>query len=115
MNYNILAYAVFLSLMVFIIGYVGRYFYRNGRVFIISLLNGNISLADHINKILLVAYYLFNIGYAFLQLRQWEKISNMELLLASLATNMAVLVLILACTHYLNMLGIYFLSNWRSN
>ncbi|MGZ3837576.1 MAG: hypothetical protein ACXVMS_08075 [Flavisolibacter sp.] len=110
MSYNISAYMIYLALMVFIIVYVGRYFYTNGRIFILSLLNHDIKLADQINKLLLLAYYLFNIGYAFTTVRHWQKVSNMETLFSSLATNMGKLILILAFTHYLNMLTIYYLS-----
>ena len=114
MNYNIAAYIIYLCLMVFIIVYVGRYFYTNGRVFIISLFNGNVPLADHVNKLLLITYYLFNIGYSFVKLRQWARINNIEGLVSSLAFNLGVLILILAVTHYLNMLIIYLLSKSKS-
>ncbi len=115
MNYNIIAYLVYLSLMVFIIVYVGRYFYTNGRVFIIALLHDNESHADQINKVLLIAYYLFNIGYAFVKLNHWEKINNIEMLFSSVAGNMAILILILSITHYFNMLLICYLSKSASN
>lgn len=114
MNYNISAYIIYLALMVFIIVYVGKYFYTNGRIFIISLFNGQESMADQINRILLVAYYLFNIGYAFIKLNHWQKITDIEMLVSSLSVNMGVLILILAVTHYLNMLAIYFLSKSKS-
>ena len=114
MNYNVGAYIIYLILMVFIIGYVGRYFYTNGRVFILSLLKDNASLTDYINRLLLVAYYLFNIGYAFLKLKQWQKVSSLEGLFSSLSMNMGVLILILALTHYVNMAAIYFLSKSNS-
>lgn len=110
MNYNILAYGIFLSIMIFIVVYVGRLFYRNGRVFILALFKGDAAQADHMNHILLLAYYLFNIGYAFLELRFWNKIANIEQLLSSLAGNIGLLIFILAVTHYFNMLLIYFLS-----
>ena len=114
MNYNVGAYTIYLVLMVFIISYVGRYFYSNGRVFILSLLKDNASLTDYINKLLLVAYYLFNIGYAFIKLRNWQKITSLETLLSSLSMNMGVLILILALTHCVNMGAIYFLSKSNS-
>lgn len=114
MNYNVSAYIIFLALMIFIIVYVGRYFYSNGRVFIISLVKGNVSLADHINKLLLIAYYLFNIGYSFIQLKQWQKLTNLEMLFSSLASNIGALIFILAITHYFNMLIIYQLSKSKS-
>ena len=114
MNYNVIAYIIYIALMVFIIVYVGRYFYNNGRIFILTLFDGNAYHTDYINKLLLVAYYLFNIGYAFIKLKQWQKIGSVEALFSSLSLNMGVLVLILAFTHYLNMLAIYFLSKSNS-
>jgi hypothetical protein len=114
MNYNISAYIVFIILVVFIIVYVGRYFYTNGRVFIISLLDGNVSLADQVNKVLLVGYYLVNTGYAFLKLQRWQRISTVEAWLSSLTLNIGTLVLILAFLHYMNMYAIYYLSKSNS-
>ena len=110
MNYNISVYFVFITLVSFIIIYVGRYFYTNGRVFIVSLLHDNVPLADNINRLLLVGYYLVNIGYAFIKLKQWPKIDAVATWFSSLATNMATLILILALLHYMNMLIIYSLS-----
>ena len=114
MTYNVGAYIIYLALMVFIIVYVGRHFYNNGRIFILSLLHGNASLTDYINKLLLVAYYLFNIGYTFIKLKHWQKINNLEALVSSLSVNIGALILILAFTHYLNMVTIYFLSKSNS-
>jgi hypothetical protein len=114
MTYNVSAYIIYLALMVFIIVYVGRHFYNNGRIFILSLLQGNIALTDYINKLLLVAYYLFNIGYTFIKLKHWQKIGSIESLFSSLSVNIGALILILAFTHYLNMVTIYFLSKSNS-
>lgn len=114
MNYNVCAYIAFLTLMIFIIVYAGRYFYSNGRIFIISLFNGNVVLADGLNKLLLIGYYLLNIGYSFIKLKQWQKISSLEMLFSSLASNIGVLVFILAIIHYFNMGVIYLLSKSKS-
>ena len=110
MNSNTLAYAIYLLCMVFIIYRVGALFHRNGRVFILRLYRDDESAADTINNILLVAYYLFNMGYAFLKLKTWEHISNIAQLISSLSENIGLLILILALTHYCNMLIIYILS-----
>jgi hypothetical protein len=114
MNYNVLAYIVFLTCIIFIIAYVGRYFYSNGRIFIVSLFNGNVELADQLNKLLLIAYYLFNIGYSFLKLKQWQKVGNLETFFSSLASNIGALIFILAVIHYFNMFIIYLLSKKKS-
>jgi hypothetical protein len=114
MNYNVLAYLIYLFLMIIIIVFVGRLFYRNGRIFILALFRGNDTLTDHVNHILLVAYYLFNIGYAFFTLRHWERITNIQLLVSGISGNMGTLVFILAFMHYVNMLLIYYLSRKKS-
>jgi hypothetical protein len=84
MNYNVPAYIVYLILTVFMIVFVGKYFYRNGRVFILGLMKGEEATTDHLNNILLVAYYLFNIGYAFVKLHFWQRIDNLETLVSSI-------------------------------
>jgi uncharacterized membrane protein len=115
MNYNIAAYIVYLILTVFIIVYVGKLFYRNGRVFILALMKNDTAVTDHINNILLVAYYLFNIGYAFLKLKFWQPVNDPEELISSIANNMSVLIFILALTHYINMLLIWYLSSSKKS
>lgn len=110
MNSNIIAYIIYIILTVFIIYHVGRMFHRNGRIFILQLHRGDTGTTDTINNILLVAYYLFNMGYAFLRLRLWERVSSPAQLIASVSNHIGVLILILAVTHYFNMLLIYWLS-----
>lgn len=110
MNYNILAYTIYLVIMIYIIVYVGKLFYRNGRIFILGLFKGDAVQTDHLNNILLLAYYLFNIGYALVKLRYWTHVTNVEVLVSSLGSNIGMLILILAVMHYFNMLLIYFLS-----
>ena len=115
MNYNVSAYIVYLILTIFVIVFVGRLFYRNGRIFILGLMKDDAATTDHLNNILLVAYYLFNIGYAFVKLRFWQKIENLEMLISSIANNMSVLIFILASTHYMNMILIWYLSRSKKS
>ena len=110
MNQNILAYIIYISITIYIIVWVGRLFHRNGRLFILQLYKGDADGTDTVNNILLLAYYLFNIGYAFLKLKTWEVVADAAGLIASLAYYLGTLILILAVTHYFNMLIIYFLS-----
>ena len=67
-------------------------------------------MTDTTNNILLMAYYLFNIGYAVVQFSVWKKIERVDDMVASVATKTGILVIILALTHYFNMCLIYFLS-----
>lgn len=110
MNYNLSAYGIYLALTIFIIVCVGRLFHKNGRIFILALFRNDTQLTDNTNNILLIAYYLFNIGYAFLKLRHWEKVLSLQTLISSISANMGVLIFILAITHYMNMGLIFYLS-----
>lgn len=110
MNANVAAYIIYLLITLYIIYWVGKLFHRKGRVFILDLYRGNKQGTDAINNILLVAYYLFNIGYAFLSIRAWEYVHNYVELITSLSNRIGLLIFILAVTHYFNMLLIYILS-----
>ena len=110
MNYNILSYLVYGCISIYVIYYVGKLFHRNGRIFILRVFNQNESLADTTNNILLLAYYLFNIGYSVLQFSLWETVTGLDSLIASISMKTGVLILILAVTHYFNIALIYFLS-----
>jgi hypothetical protein len=115
MNYNVSAYCIYLILTVFVIVFVGKLFYRNGRIFILGLMKDDAVTTDYFNNILLVAYYLYNIGYAFVKLHFWQKIENMEMLVSSISNNMSVLIFILASTHYMNMILIWYLSRSKKS
>jgi hypothetical protein len=95
---------------IYIIYWVGKLFHRNGRIFILRLFRQNEALTDTTNNLLLLAYYLFNIGYAILQFSFWEKVSGLRSMIASISMKTGLLILILAVTHYFNMMLIYFLS-----
>ncbi|RYY25993.1 MAG: hypothetical protein EOO04_11105 [Chitinophagaceae bacterium] len=114
MNYNVFAYGFYLLMMIIIIVFVGKFFHTNGRIFILNLFRGNIVSTDVVNNLLLVAYYLFNIGYALVTLRYWEQITSLDMLIADISHNMGTLILILSVTHYVNLTAIYCLSKSTS-
>ncbi len=54
MSYNIIGYALFITIIIFIIVVVGQICYKNGNVFVAALIPGHVALCQQINKILLV-------------------------------------------------------------
>jgi len=110
MNYNILSYGIYGSVTIYIIWWVGKLFHRNGRIFILRLFHQNTSITDTTNNLLLLAYYLFNIGYAVVQVSLCKKVIGISDMIASISSKTGILVIILAITHYFNMCLIYFLS-----
>lgn len=108
MNFNILGYGIFITVIVFIIVVVGRICYRNGNIFVAELIPGHLDLCKQINKSLLISYYLVNIGYCAMTLVGWDTITSLQQLIEVMAVKVALIVCILSILHYLN---IYLLTN----
>ncbi|RZK09176.1 MAG: hypothetical protein EOO46_13780 [Flavobacterium sp.] len=102
MNLNIIGYIIFLLISIYIIVVVGKICYRNGNIFVLELIPNHKELCQQINKILLISYYLINIGYCAMTLISWSTITNSSELVAIIASKTAIIVGILAILHYLN-------------
>lgn len=109
MNLNLVAYALFLAITIYIIVVVGRVCYRNGNVYVNELLPGHEDLCLKINKLLLTGYYLINIGYAAMTLITWQPILNLNNLLEVITANTAIIIFILSVLHYAN---IFLITNY---
>ena len=69
---------------------------------------GEVKLAQAINKILLVGYYLTNVGYAIITVKDFKHVSNVFELLNEVSLRLASIVLILAALHYINIIVLSF-------
>ena len=49
---------------------------RNGRVFLIDAFHGNVELADSVNHLLVVGFYLINVGYVTRALRTSAQVTT---------------------------------------
>ncbi len=109
MNLNIIAYISYFTLTAIIILYVGRVCYTNGDVFIKNLLPNNIVLANQVNKVLLIGYYLLNIGYCAITIISWDRIDSTLKLIEIVSYKVSFIVLLIGIVHYFN---IYILKNY---
>lgn len=102
MNLNVIGYSIYLILTTTIILKVGSICYNNGNIFIKNLLRENIELSIQINKILLIGYYLLNIGYSAVTIITWNKIETNVHLLEIISEKISTIILIIAIMHYTN-------------
>jgi len=112
---NTIAYLLYLLLTYLITVHVGLIFYRNGRVYILRLFQGDEAFTDFVNRILLTGYYLLNLGYAALMLQTWKTITTIPDMLGSISTMTGRILLTLAVIHYINMAVIVFLSKRKQS
>ncbi len=102
MNLNIISYLIYLSITTFIIIVVGRICYRNGNVFVAQLIPNHIELCQKVNQVLLLAYYLLNIGYCAMTLIQWKTIETIPEIIETIASKTAIIILMISALHYIN-------------
>ncbi|MFC7773742.1 hypothetical protein [Flavobacterium sp. GCM10027622] len=109
MNLNIAGYVIFLIIISYIILVVGKICYRNGNIYVASLIPEHMDLCQQINKMLLIGYYLVNLGYSAMTIVNWEAITSIQQLVEIIATKTAIIVLLLSLLHYTT---IFILTNY---
>ena len=102
MNFNIIGYLVYLSITFFIILKVGRLCYKNGNIFVSELIPNHEDLCRKINQILLLGYYLLNLGYCAMTLISWNKINSTTQLIEIISFKSAIIICLISVMHYIN-------------
>src|ERR1043165_5347874 len=103
MNLIILLYSLYLLITICLTVWVARTLFRNGKLFLIDIFHGNGDLAQAVNNLLLVGFYLINIGYAVYTLRIWDTAVNGRQVVEILSLKIGAIILILGAMHFLNM------------
>ncbi|MES2704680.1 MAG: hypothetical protein V4649_18715 [Bacteroidota bacterium] len=103
MNYIILLYVLYIAITITLTIWVAHTLFKNGKVFLIDIFHGNQDLADAVNNLLWVGFYLVNIGYAVFTLRVFDTVTDARLLIEVLSVKIGAIILILGCMHFLNM------------
>ena len=103
-NYTIWAYLVYVVASVALTVWVARTLHRNGRIFLVDAFHGNEALADSINHLLVVGFYLVNIGYVALALRYGTKPSDVQTAIEFFSTKIGRVLLVLGLMHFTNLL-----------
>ena len=114
MNYNTLAYFIYIPILAFITLVVGKLCHKNGIHFITSILDDE-KLSITINNLLLIGYYLVNIGYVFISLINWNEITNSTKLIEELSIRSSYIILLLTVLHYLNITSLFILNKRKKN
>ena len=103
MNYIVATYALYLVISVALTVWVARTLHKNGRLFLVDAFHGNEPLADSINHLLVVGFYLINIGYVSLALKYGDKAADVQQLIEALSTKIGAVLLILGGMHFFNL------------
>ena len=77
--------------------------HSRGRVFIVDAAEGNETLADSINGLLVVGFYLLNFGFVSLALRYGTKPHSLSESIEFLATKVGLVLIVLGVVHFFNL------------
>ena len=102
-NMIVVTYLTYLLISVTLTIWVARTLYRRGAIFLVDAFHGNRELADSVNHLLVVGFYLINIGFVSLVLKTAEGFSTSRAAIELLSDKMGMVLLILGCMHFFNL------------
>ena len=102
MEFIPLAYTIYIGLSISITIWVAQTLFKNGRIFVIDAFAGNESMADAVNHLLLVGFYLVNIGFIALFMRFGVKPESVQQVFEFVATKIGFVLFFLGIAHFLN-------------
>lgn len=102
MNWLLVTYVSYLIISVALTVWVARTLHKNGRIFLVESF-GSEPLADSVNHLLVVGFYLVNIGYVSLALKYGATAVNAQEALESLSTKVGLVLLVLGGMHFFNL------------
>jgi len=96
-------YLAYLVISVALTVWVARTLHKNGRIFLVDSFLGNEPLADSVNHLLVVGFYLINIGYVTLALKYGDKATDARTALEILSTKVGMVLVVLGVMHFFNL------------
>lgn len=98
-------YIVYLGISVALTVWVARTLHKNGRQFLVAAFHGDEKLADSVNHLLVVGFYLMNLGWVVLALKYGPKAETLEGVFEALSVRLGGVLLSLGIMHFLNLYG----------
>lgn len=94
-------YLCYVVLSVGLTVWVARTLHKNGRVFLVDAF-GDETLADSVNHLLVVGFYLINLGYVALALKMADALATPRAAIEALSGKVGTVSLVLGCMHLFN-------------
>ena len=103
MTLGVSTYIVYLVISIALTIWVARTLHKNGRVFLVDVFHGNEALADSVNHLLVVGFYLINFGYVSLALKLGYVVNTAQEGIEALSVKVGMVLLVLGGMHFFNL------------
>ena len=100
-----LVYFAYLAISVALTVWVARTLQHNGRVFLVESFR-NPEMGDSVNRLLVVGFYLVNIGFVSLFLSLCDVPTTSSEAIRFVSTKVGIVLLLLGCLHFASMFNI---------
>ncbi|MCU7724660.1 hypothetical protein ODJ79_13115 [Actinoplanes sp. KI2] len=109
MDPKVWMYLLYLAVSVGLTVWVATTLSRNGRVFLEDVFDDP-RLAGAVNQLLVMGFYLLNLGYVTFAMRSSAQVEDTSTALETFSTKIGLVLLVLGILHFCN---VYFLGRYR--
>lgn len=103
MNEKVISYGFYLIITLPVTIWVARTLHKNGRIFLVNCFGGDEKMADSVNHLLVVGFYLVNLGFVTLYLKLDRSVDGVTGIFEALSGKIGVVLLILGGMHFFNL------------
>jgi len=103
MSVEIITYLIYLAISIALTIWVAHTLHKNGRVFLVDVFHGNEQLADSVNHLLVVGFYLINLGYVSLALKLGYGLASAQAGIEALSVKVGMVLIVLGGMHFFNL------------
>jgi hypothetical protein len=103
MDLRLIDYVIYLTASIMLTVWVGNTLFRNGRPFLVSVFLEP-GLADSVNRLLVVGFYLINLGAAALLINAGGAPATFADMVQETVTRLGVVLLVVGSMHFFNLL-----------
>jgi hypothetical protein len=96
-------YIVYLLISIAVTIWVAHTLHKRGAIFLVDAFHGNSEIAASVNHLLVVGFYLINIGYVSLALKTSATVINSRAAIELLSDKIGMVLLILGAMHFFNL------------
>ena len=104
------SYLLYLAISITLTVWVARTLSQNGLVFLVDSFNGNEQLANSVNHLLVVGFYLLNLGYILLALQTQDELTSARHAIEFISKKVGLAMFVLGALHFFN---VFVISRWR--
>jgi hypothetical protein len=102
-DFVVVTYGFYLAISIALTIWVARTLFRNGRIFLVDVFHGNAALADSVNHLLVVGFYLINLGYVTMALKLGYDVTSTRGSIEALSAKVGWVLLVLGGMHFFNL------------